>query len=77
MILTVGLWMFLVFFFPMLCCGCQSRVVVVVVVVVVVMADGRGGCGRCFGCFFFYNGVYYFIVGNILFYYDVYITLLC
>ena len=26
---------------------------------------------------FFYNGVYYFIVGNILFYDDVYITLLC
>ena len=26
---------------------------------------------------FFYSGVYYFIVGNILFYYDVYITLLC
>ena len=42
------------FFFPILCCGCQSKVVVVVVVVGVVVgvADGRGGCGRCFGCFF-------------------------
>ena len=27
--------------------------------------------------FFFYSGVYYFIVGNILFYCDVYIILLC
>ena len=71
MILTVGLWMFLVFFFffPMLCCGCQSRVVVVVVV-----ADGRGGCGRCFGFFFiFIMGYFILIVGNILFYCDIYI----
>ena len=27
--------------------------------------------------FYFYSGVYYFIVGNILFYCDVYIILLC
>ena len=48
-----------------------------VVVVVVVVADGRSGCGRCFGFFFFGSGVYYFIVGDILFYCDVYIILLC
>ena len=60
-------------FFSMLCCGCQSRVVVVVVVVA--MADGRGGCGRCFECFFLVVGyiillyeIYYFIVMFILFY---------
>ena len=52
-------------------------VVVVVVGVVVGVANGRGGCGRCFGCFFFYSGIYYFTVGNILFYCDVYIILLC
>ena len=27
--------------------------------------------------FIFYSGIYYFIVGNILFYCDVYIILLC
>ena len=51
---------------------------VVVVVVVMGVVDGRGDCGRCFGCFFFfYSGVYNFIIGKILFYYDVYIILLC
>ena len=45
-------------------------------VVVVGVADGRGGCGRCFGCFFFIVGYIIFIVGNILFYCDVYIILL-
>ena len=49
---------FVFIFFPMLCCGCQSRVVVVTVVVVVVVvvvvavADGRDGCGGCFVCIF-------------------------
>ena len=48
----------------------------VVVGVVVVVADGRGGCGWCCGCFLG-NGIYYFIVVVILFYCDVYIILLC
>ena len=47
----------------------------VVVAVVVTMADGRGGCGWCW-VFFFGNGIYYFIVWDILFYCDVYIILL-
>ena len=47
-----------------------------VVVVVVVVADGRGGCGWCCGCFLG-SGIYYFIVGDILFYCDIYIILLC
>ena len=51
-------------------------VVVVVVGVVVAVADGRGGCGWCCGCFLG-SGIYYFIVGDILFYCDVYIILLC
>ena len=51
-------------------------VVVVVVAVAVAVADGRGGCGSCFG-FFLDCGVYYFIVGDILFYYDIYIIVLC
>ena len=52
-------------------------VVVVVVSVVVVVADGRGGCGWCCGCFFLDSEIYYFIVGDILFYCDFYIILLC
>ena len=56
----MDVFVFVFVFFSMLCCGCQSRVVVVVVVVA--MADGRGGCGRCFECFFFGSGVHYFIV---------------
>ena len=36
-------------------------VVVVVMGVVVVVADGRGGCGWCCGCFLG-SGIYYFIV---------------
>ena len=48
---------------------------VVVVVVVVAVADGRSGCGRCFG-FFLGSAVYYFIIGDILFYCDIYIILL-
>ena len=36
-------------------------VVVVVVGVVVTVADGRGGCGWCCGCFFD-SRIYYFIV---------------
>ena len=51
-------------------------VVVVGVVVVVAVADGRGGCGWCCGCFLD-SGIYYFIVDDILFYCDVYIILLC
>ena len=35
--------------------------------VVVAMADGRGGCGWCCGCFLD-NEIYYFIVMFILFY---------
>ena len=58
-----GWWFF--FFFS--CCG--------LVVVVVAVADGRGGCGWCCGCFLD-SGIYYFIVGDILFYCDVYIILL-
>ena len=42
-------------------------------VVVVAMADGRGDW--CCLCIFF-SGIYYFIVVVILFYCDVYITLL-
>ena len=60
------------FFFP--CCGLV--VMVVVVGVVVGVADGRGGCGWCCGCFLG-SGIYYFIVVDILFYCDVYIILLC
>ena len=29
--------------------------------VVVAVADGRGGCGWCYGCFLG-NGIYYFIM---------------
>ena len=54
------------FFF---CCG-------LVVVVVVAVANGRSGCGWCCGSFLD-SGIYYFIVGVILFYCDVYIILLC
>ena len=36
--------------------------------VVVAVADGRGGCGWCYRCFLG-NGIYYFIVMFILFYY--------
>ena len=49
---------------------------VVVVGVVVDVADGRGGCRWCCGCFLG-SGIYYFIVLVILFYCDVYIILLC
>ena len=58
-------------FFFFSCCG-----LVVVVVVVVAVADGRGGCSWCYGCFLG-SGIYYFIVVDILFYCDVYIILLC
>ena len=51
-------------------------VVVVVVAVVVAVADGRSGCDWCCGCFLG-SEIYYFIVEDILFYYDVYIILLC
>ena len=51
-------------------------VMVVVVVVAVAVADGIGGCGWCCG-FFFCSRIYYFSVEDILFYYDVYIILLC
>ena len=44
--------------------------------VVVVVADGRGGCGWCYG-YFLISGIYYFIVVVILFYCDIYIILLC
>ena len=43
--------------------------------VVVVVADGRGGCGLCCGCFLG-SGIYYLIVEEILFNCDVYIILL-
>ena len=48
----------------------------VVVGVVVAVVDGRGGCGWCYGCFLG-SRIYYFIVRDILFYYDIYIILLC
>ena len=35
------------------------------------------GCGSVCGVFFFCSEMYYFIVVDILFYYDVYIILLC
>ena len=40
------------------------------------MADGRGGCGWCL-VVFLGSGIYYIIVKDILFYYEVYIILLC
>ena len=49
--------------------------VVVVVMVVVAVADGRGGCGWCW-VVFLGSGIYYFIVGGILFYCRGYIILL-
>ena len=39
----------------------------VVVAVVVAVADGRSGCGGCYG-FFLGSVIYYFIVVVILFY---------
>ena len=53
-------------------------VVVVVVGVVVAVVDGRGGCGCgwCCGCFLG-SGIYYFIIRDILFCYDIDIILLC
>ena len=44
--------------------------------VVVAVADGRGGCGWCCGCFLD-SWIYYFIVEDILFNCDTYIILLC
>ena len=58
------------FFFFFSCCG------LVVVRVVVAVADGKGDCGWCCGCFLG-SGIYYFIVVVILFYCDIYIILLC
>ena len=49
--------------------------VVVGVVVPVAVADGRGGCEWCW-VVFLRSGIYYFIVGDILFYYRGYIILL-
>ena len=69
----IGDWGFL-FFFLFACC--ELVVVVVAVGVVVVVADGRGGCGWCYGCLLG-SGIYYFIVVVILFYCDIYIILLC
>ena len=57
------------FFFFFACYGLLMVVVVVVVLVVVVgVANGRGGCGWCCGCFLD-SEIYYFIVMFILFYY--------
>ena len=47
----------------------------VVVVVVVAVPDSRGGCGW-FWVVFLGSEIYYFIVGDILFYCDIYIILL-
>ena len=47
----------------------------VVVGVVVGVADGRGGCGWCW-VVFLGSGIYYIIVDDILFYYEIYIILL-
>ena len=46
------------------------------VVVVVGVADGRGGCGWCW-VVFLDSGIYYIIVDDILFFYEIYIILLC
>ena len=62
------------FFFCMLWTG-GGGVVVAAVGVVVVVANGRGGCGWCYGCLLD-SGIYYFIVVVILFYCDIYIILL-
>ena len=40
------------------------------------VADGRGSCDWCYGCFLD-SEIYYFIIVDILFYCDVYIILLC
>ena len=42
---------------------------------VVAVSDGRGSC-RWFRIVFLGSGIYYFIIGNILFYCDIYIILL-
>ena len=84
----VFVFIFFCFFISMLCCGCQSRVVVVAgggdggcgysCGCGCGLVDGRGGGGWCSGRFFFFDcGIYYFIVGDILFYCDIYIILLC
>ena len=69
-----------VFFFFFLYCVVVAKVEwwlwPVVVGVVVVVANGRGGCGWCCGCFLD-SEIYYFIVEDILFCCDVYIILLC
>ena len=49
-------WLVFFFFFFFSCCG-----LLVVMVVVVGVADGRGGCDLCCGCFLG-SGIYYFIV---------------
>ena len=64
----------LVFFFFLWVWLCLV-VVVVVVGVVVGVADGRGGCGWCW-VVFLGSGIYYIIVDDILFYYEIYIILL-
>ena len=71
-----GLVTMMVVWFFILFVGLVVYVLVVVVVVVVGVADGKGGCGWCCG-FFFGSGIYNFIVGDILFYCDIYIILLC
>ena len=55
----LGFFVFFLFFFLFACCGLV--VVVVAVGVVVVVADGRGGCGWCYGCLLG-SEIYYFIV---------------
>ena len=50
-------------------------VLMVVVAVVMAVADGKGDCGWGCGCFLG-SGIYYFIIGDILFYCDIYIILL-
>ena len=47
----------------------------VVVVMVVGVVDYRGGCEWCW-VVFLNSGIYYFILGDILFYCDIYIILL-
>ena len=46
------------FFFP--CCG------LVVAAVVVAVADGRDGCGWCFGCFFGKCDILFYCSGYII-----------
>ena len=74
-VVAMVLWYDVWFFFFLLWVWLCLVVVVVVVGVVVGVADGRGGCGWCW-VVFLGSGIYYIIVDDILFYYEIYIILL-